>query len=317
MRFVKLWAGLGLLAALAGGVRADEPSQFLGPFGDFAIREPAEHVAPNSPEFYGATGPRAGWQIAQWEIAGGKLPPFVGERRQGVEILTTESAEDLVRIRRTSSGETVHLHQDGAVLPCTRPNGGARESDLLIQPKDRREGHASALRTPPVRLDGLRSLMLETTVSVTAGMTRPRKGCGVNQGNAGVGLILNDLTTKPPQTLFYQLGFVQPCGPIPPARFRECVAGTKAPGFFFKKNPFGVDDRLPLVGQRFLSNGEHRTIRVELLPRLRELIAAGPGEMDRDPSHWVLGTIYAGQGIWGDYRMSSTWDALQVYSAAR
>jgi hypothetical protein len=67
-----------------------------------------------------------------------------------------------------------------------------------------------------------------------------RKGCTVNQGAAIVAIILNNLTSHPPQTLFYKISLNAPCGPGPVARVRTCRAGTKAAGFYFKRNPFGV-----------------------------------------------------------------------------
>jgi hypothetical protein len=73
-----------------------------------------------------------------------------------------------------------------------------------------------------------------------------------------------------------------------------------------------VDDWLPLLGQPFLAEGERREIAVDLLPRLRQLIASGPEEMDHDPAHWVIDSAYAGQHIWGDFRLASAWDGFQL-----
>lgn len=301
-------AAVGLLAASSHAATLS----LLAPFGDFALRGPVQPTTPGPPDFYAESGPNPGWQIAQWDIPDGKLAPFAKTSQGELTLLTATAPEASVTIARNKGAESIGLAQDGAVLPCLTADGKARESDLLFGPKDRSAPGSNALRLPPTSLAGLRYLIVSATVRVSYGMTAHPKGCNINQGVAGVGLVFNNLTRHPPQTLFYQLGFNEYCGLGPAEYVRSCVRASRRPGYFFKHNPFGVDDRLPLAGEPLLRNGERRQIAVNVLPRIEALIAAAPKEMDHEPSHWVLDNLYAGQGLWGDFRLSSQWDSLQV-----
>ena len=293
------------------------PLSLLSPLDDFALRDPAEAVRPGSPVFYDATGPDAGWHIVQWDIPGGRLPPFLRFKSGDVEVMDSAAPEASVRIVRSPRRQAIELAQRGEVLPCTDRHGAPRESDLFFGPKDRAAPGAHALTTGPLSLGKIKSLVLTTTVSVRYRVAAFRKGCTVNQGAAIVAIILNNLTSHPPQTLFYKISLNAPCGPGPVARVRTCRAGTKAAGFYFKRNPFGVDDWLPLLGQPFLAAGERRGIALDLLPRLRQLIVSGPGDMDHDPTHWAVDNAYAGQHIWGDFRLASTWEGFQLLADLR
>jgi hypothetical protein len=59
---------------------------------------------------------------------------------------------------------------------------------------------------------------------------------------------------------------------------------------------------MPLTGQRTVDPGEIRSIDMDVLPRHKLVIETEPGDIDRDPSHWVLSGVYLGQHIWGDVR---------------
>jgi hypothetical protein len=76
------------LAMLCGAWPTDAASlSLLTPLNDFALRDPAEAVRPGSPVFYDATGPDAGWHIVQWDIPGGRLPPFLRFKSGDVEVM--------------------------------------------------------------------------------------------------------------------------------------------------------------------------------------------------------------------------------------
>lgn len=306
-----------VLLSLGGGWAAHAaPTPLLSPFGDFALRDPAEPTHPGAPDYYSASEPDPGWQIGQWNIPGGRLSPFSAAKAGDLDLLTSVAPEAMVRIVRGPQRRALELAQDGAVLPCTDPHGAPRESDLQFGPKDRGAPGANALTKGVVPLAHLGSLVLVTTISVRYGMTAVPKGCIVNQGSAIVAVVLNNLTMRPPQTLFYTLGLNAPCGPGPAARVRVCEGGAKTALFYFQHNPFGVSDWLPLLGQPYFTEGQHRTIALDLLPRLKHLIAASPGEMDHDPSHWVVDNVYADQHIWGDFTLASTWERFQVLAGS-
>lgn len=307
----RLIGGVLLMSCAACPVHA-APLELLAPFGDFALRDPVEPTQPGPPVLYDATGHEAGWHIVQWDIPGGRLSPFSRSKSDGVEVIDSAAPEAAVRIVRGPRRQTIKLVQDGAVLPCTNKDGAPRESDLFFGPKDRSAPGPNALRTGPIPLAKVRSLVLATIASVHYGTTAFPKGCSVNQGTAVAALVLNNPSRHPAQTLFYKISLNPPCGPGPSDRVRACLAGTRAAGFYFKRNPFGVDDWLPLLGQPFLAKGERREITIDLLPRLRQLIALGPEQMDHDPAHWVVDNVYAGQHIWGDFRLESTWERFQL-----
>ncbi|HJS84752.1 MAG TPA: hypothetical protein VJ779_04775 [Acetobacteraceae bacterium] len=303
----------GVLLMSCGALPAQAASlALLAPFGDFALRDPAEPAQPGPPVFYDATSREAGWHIVQWDIPGGRLSPFSRSKSGAVEVIDSTAPEAAIRIIRGPRRRAIKLVQDGAVLPCTDKHGAPRESDLFFGPKDRAAPGPNALTAGPIRLDQIRSLVLTTTARVRYGMTAFPKGCPINQGAAIAAVVLNNLFKHPAQTLFYKVSLSAPCGPGPAARVRMCEAGTKAAGFYFRHNPFGVDDWLPLLGQPFLAEGERREITLDLLPRLRQLIASGPEEMDHDPAHWVIDNAYAGQHIWGDFRLASSWEGFQL-----
>ena len=287
------------------------------PFGDFALRAPATPRPGEPPDFYSETGPDPGWQIAQWDIPGGRLSPFTTTLLPDGVRFTATAPEASVQITRASGHESIRLSQDGAVLPCLTDKGTPRESDLLFRPKDRTAPGRTAVLVEPVRLSQLHHLIVETKVQISYGETAHPKGCKVTQGNSGINLVLNNTTVRPPQTFFYQLGFNQPCEFGPAVRMRECLGGLHGPGYFFQHNPFGVDDRLPLLGHPFIRNGEARSLSLELLPRLRQLIAMAPPEMDHDPAHWVISNASIGQAIWGDFRLTTTWYYVQILLVPR
>ncbi len=138
------------------------------------------------------------------------------------EVIGAVAPEAAVRIVRGPRRRAIELVQDGAVLPCTDKHGAPRELDLFFGPKDRSAPGPNALTTGPVPLARLRSLVLTTIAGVRYGMTAFPKGCSVNQGAAIAAVILNNLSKRPSQTLFYKVSLSPPCGPGPAARVRAC-----------------------------------------------------------------------------------------------
>jgi hypothetical protein len=120
----------------------------------------------------------------------------------------------------------------------------------------------------------MQHLVFAAEVSVVEGITPRQKGCAVNQGNATLGLVLNDTTAQPAQTLFYQVQLDQLCGIQTAARSYLCHAVRADPLFFFGTNPYGAGDALPVFGPAFLRSGEVRPLHFDLLPRLRRVLAS-------------------------------------------
>jgi hypothetical protein len=228
-------------------------------------------------------------------------------------ILYSHAAAASVTIIREAGTEheSVGLRQDGAVLPCVGGDGKPRESDLFIGPNVQ---NTPALKSGMLRSgDGIPTLaqmshLFQTvTLSARYGPARTKRSCAVNQASAIIGVVLSDLVASPPQTMFYQISLNRFCGPGTAERVRLCTSAPRQPAVYFPTNPFGTDDALPLAGQPFLANGETRTVRLDLLPRLTLVLSTGPEGIDRDVSHWKIGGLYLGQHIWGDVTMETTW----------
>lgn len=321
------WRGVARKAAFAAAIlaplfphaaAAQDAKEFLKPFGNVALRDPAPTAPGAKPDFYSQTGPDPDWQIGQWEIPGERLPAFRTEVRDGRTIFATSTPSASVRITRSTAGEVVQLSQNGRVLPCSRKDGSAREFDLLLSPMERWHVGNSAFHTDRLKLRDMRRLEIATKVKLVFGPVAAEPVCKVNVAAAGAGVVLTDLDTKPSQTLFYQLDFAGVCGRGDPTWVHNCEqGGLRKSSYFFTKNPFGVQDRLPLVGEPFFTSGEERQVRVDLLARIESLIRSGPAGMDRNPDHWLLDGVFMGNGLWGKYRMSSTWHSFQLLYTPR
>ncbi|MCB8877094.1 hypothetical protein [Acidisoma silvae] len=303
------------MVAAIGPARAGEVT-LLKPLDSISIHSPVQPVPPGGPFPYTASGPAASWGVVAWDIPGGNLSAFSSVAAGAATLSTSQSAEASVTVLRASRGGTaITLSQDGAVLPCLTAGGQPRESDLFLSPNKQTnrleiDGYTSALHANP--LTDLRHLYAAATVSYTATPSAKREICGVAQGGALIAVILDNRTAH--QTLFYQLALTTVCGPQPAPRLAFCAKMRSAPwsNFFFTKNPFGVDDKLPLLGQRFLMPGETRTLHVDLLPRLIGFLRAGPFALDSDPGHWTIDSFYAGQHIWGGVKLTTHWSSIQL-----
>lgn len=299
---------LAVLAAPAPAFAAE--TELVSPIGDFAIVEP--DARPGLLDTYGATAANPTWSIAQWDIPGGVLSPF---EAVSSTVFQARAPEAEVIIVRGDDAEKVGLRQDGAVLPCLR-DGKPRESDLFLGPngdnlRNVELGMAPARPDAP-SLTAMMRLRLRVTTSASFARALTDKGCVVNQAGSLIGVVLSNFVAKPQQTMFYQMILSRFCGAGPPERLAICNAQVTAPAPYFTANPFGSNDQLPLTGQGYLKPGEIRDIDMDILPRLRLVIETGPGEIDRDPSHWVLAGVYLGQNIWGDVRGESSWSNFHL-----
>ncbi|MCB8881200.1 hypothetical protein ACELLULO517_13210 [Acidisoma cellulosilytica] len=305
---------LGLMAAVSPAAAAEVA--LLKPFGTVSIHSPIQPVPPGGPLPYTASGPAASWGVVAWDIPGGDLSAFTSTQGGAGPISTSHAAEATVSVAQSpADGPVISLSQDGAILPCQTAGGQPRESDLLLSP-NRGNNHFDVSgylsQSHAYALTSLHHLTASATVSYSATPSARPEVCGVAQGSALMAVILNNPVRH--QTLFYQLALTLVCGPQPAPRLAFCAKMRAEPwsNFFFTKNPFGVDDRLPLLGQAFLTSGETRTIHVDLLPRLIGFLRAGPLSLDTDPSHWTIGGFYAGQDIWGGVKLTTHWSSVQL-----
>jgi hypothetical protein len=311
---------LGL--ALFGQLACAAEMSLLAPPRDLALKEPADPPPPGGPFTYAITEGSPNWHIVAWNIPGGKLPPFVQRKVGESTVFGSQAAAAAVEVVKSPNGRVSYrLSQDGSVLPCEAEHK-PRESDLFAAPNDERakppEGPAMVLpQQGKLLLPSLSRLVAEATVTVSSGSVISPKGCDVSQGGALISIILNNAVSR--QTLFYQVKLSIVCGPQPRVRTELCTQSTTHPRpfYFSRANPFGVDDPLPMFGQKWIGNNERRTIKIDVLPRLVEHIEHGPSGMDHDPSHWDVGKYYNGQHIWGDVTVTSQWEDIGLIASSR
>lgn len=265
-------------------------------FTGFGITAPPDPPPPGGSRHYGATAANTPWVVVQWNIPGGALSPFT---RAADGSFTSQAAEASVHVQ---PGASVRMAQNGAVLPCDDAKGQPRESDLFIQP-----AHAQLQTLLP--LASLASLHQIVDVSA-AGALLPGHACRVNQGSALIAIILVDHAVQPAQSFFYQLTLSQLCRAGPGAA--PCVLVQQHGFYYFRNNPYGMDDYLPLAGHGFINSSTSVHLDIDLLPRLKSAIAGAPASMDKDLSHWVLASVYCGQHIWGKVTLQTSWSGYQL-----
>ncbi|MEA1673537.1 hypothetical protein [Nitrospirillum sp. BR 11163] len=314
-----------LLAGLAlGGAHIAQAKDvdLLAPHWDFSLRESPDPPAPQGPAAYASTVPGATWNFVAWNIPGGDLSPFTRQTSGTKTVFSSTAREASVTVTQVKGATyaTYKLTQDGTVLPCQGPDGQPRESDLFASPNDKvKPPHESIgmMADGKYALTDLDHLFSDTDVRIKYGNLKTTKGCAVSQGGPLISVVLNNPTSH--QTLFYQLALGMICGPQPEDRQRFCNDMVTKPrtDYFFIKDPFGVDDFLPLLGQPFLKSGERRDVRVDILPRLLKLIAEAPAGMDRRPENWRVGHYYNGQHIWGDITLESEWTTARLIASPK
>jgi hypothetical protein len=321
IRYRSLLVMLGFLLALAVPNHA-EGAEFdlLQKFDSFALREPPDPPPPGGPRIYSVTSDSPNWFVSQWNIPGEKLSPFVHRQTDGTTVFEAHAPAADVRILIAPSRTAVILAQNGSVLPCLNQVGRPREFDLFISPgklRGRPSTPQPAQAGASASLSELTALVQSATVAIRTARPPGDKNCTLNKGNALLALILHNTVAQPKQTLFYQLALNRFCGRASPERRRECDAPPRHFNFFSTRNPFGVDDMLPLVGEPFLAGGESRVLRIDLLPRLKDIIASAPAGMDPDVSHWVVDGAYAGQHIYGDVILETEWSENRLIAFTR
>lgn len=301
--------------AAAGAQTSGSGQEWLQPITGVGLLEPTLNGI--QPTYYGSSDAAPNWRIAQWSMPGNKLSPLAATvAADGGTVLSASSTEASVSIT-LGAAPAVQLHQDGSILPCDNANGKPRESDLFFSPGGFHEPKPGVSGLTPAALQSpalaqLKSLVFSTSLSVKEGKAAHPKGCMVNQGGALIGVTLVNHAGPKPQTLFYQLQFSRICDQTDPRTAQMCHHISAHPAYWSKVNPFGGGDVLPALSVPMLASNQQRNLQLDLLPRLKQLIAEGPAAMDKDLSHWSVGNIYLGQHIWGDVSLESSWKNISL-----
>jgi hypothetical protein len=305
---------LGFILAPPWGLAAELP--VFQPVHQFGLLSPQDPPPRSGPLVYAISGPAPNWHIASWSIPGPHLPAFAVSQQGGETIYDSRAPEAQVSLHVLGDGSAFYvLSQNGAILPCEK-RGQPDEADLFSSPNSASVKPpavaAVLIRSNSISLASMAHLYATQTVGFTYGYATSSPSCAVNKGAPLIAVILNNLVAH--QTLFYQLALGGMCDDRQAAAGEACQARMANPhgSFFSRANPFGVDDALPLLGQPWLRNHETRALKLDLLPRLLTFIQSGPAAIDHDPSHWVLGSYYNGQHIWGDVTMQTVWKQVSL-----
>lgn len=254
-------------------------------------------------KLYASTSAFSNWSVAQWDIPE-QLPPFKGDATKN----NFASFEFLNK-------KLIILHQNGAKLPCWKkfPTGKVLpdEFDLLFSPNG---GDYSkfpqAFIGRRIPLANLSKAVLSFNLSVS-NPTLINPSCPITWASAGVGFVLTNLKFR--QALFYQISFI---------RFRGSRTGisvTKLQPVWFMtglnhqsggKRQYGFGDRAwASYKYPILSPGHEERIKIDILPRLKEILAQGGKQfkLDNTLSDWAITGEYFGQSVFGHMKFSSTW----------
>jgi len=274
----------GIVAALltCGTALASEQPVYAPATGFWLLR------SDDSKQLYGPTSPEANWKIAQWDIPV-DLPPFAG------------GASENAFARVVFAGTRGYvLEQTTQKLPCDRkyPSGRTlvNEFDLFASPNSQSDaGYPSAALHNQASLASLHHVHHEIGLDLLA-LSVIDGDCPITQVGFLTALVLTD--PKARQTLFYQLRLAV-------LRYRDGVAATKmnTPAWFFGgenlqnggRGQYGFGDNVEALGAADAKPGSAVTYRLELLPRLVEVIAKGRDKgLDQDLSNWILSGTYHG-----------------------
>lgn len=301
-----------VMLACTGVAKADEFSLFV-PMSGFSLLEPTYPAPPGGPVAYSQTDGALEWSVGPWGSPGGRMPPFKATQDgQGNSIFSTHSAGAGVIVTRGLAGTTLDLEQNGQMLACNDAAGHPQEFDLFAEP------NGAGVKSPRLAglfpagfskqpLSTLSHLYLSANVTMQESLADSRKHCQVNIANTQFSVILINDVSEPNQVFFYQLLFSRFCGAAPTIKLNSCGMEKKKIEQYSPKNPYGADDFLPLLGMAWLEKGQKTSIQADLLPRLKQAISTGPAGLDKDITHWHIGSVYLGQIIYGDLTLRSSW----------
>ena len=264
-------------------------------------------IAPSNHDntLYAPTSSSANWHVSQWSIPQ-DLPGF---NAQGV------AQNQSARVAWLGAGR-YELSQDGSSLPCYKvfPSGRRLpdEFDLFTTPNNIDvPGYPQAAGAGAgISLDAVTSLDASITLDVTRA-DEVDASCPITRTAFLLAVVLSNPVSR--QTLFLQIQL----GTI---RFDNPNSEITTGWFFKGRNnqsggvgAWGYNDNVTSYGQPWASVGGAETYRLDLLPRLRGIIADGEDSgLDQDLSHWRVAGTYHGQSVWGHVRNDVIWSGFSL-----
>ena len=237
------------------------------------------------------------WHIAQWKIPKDLAPEGAVDPDADWHL-----GNDYGEVRYLAASGAYALGSDG-----TRPALRCQdEFDLLLEPNSRNEPRQAQGMTPSAPLAELRSVRLRF------GFSLPRQEvvgkCPINYASYTAALVLTNPAHK--QTLFYQFILLDSRG------------GTRGADLYRAWCPdesateFCVDTSVARFGQRLPQpQGARVEYDFDVAAELRSVIADGHKDMDRDPAHWRIGSLYLGNIVLGGAHAVSTWDSFSLVTS--
>lgn len=267
-------------------------------------------VDPNKPEIYGRIGLRdasSRWHIAQW---GNKYPLSLDWRYATYGVWYTNNQDRSARVRTFVSprgGRTMELGHN-TLAPTFGCNS---EFDLFLEPNDPTysncpQGFAHYNATPP--LSAIMTLRLKAFQKVLSAYQGKRCGKPFDLAGTILAVVFVNYNTSPnpPQAFFYQFNTYDSRRENYPGWF---LAGEYGEGF----NNWGYDEYYDYYGYKELVPGRSgKTYDINIAPRVRELIASAPGNLDRDLSHWKVKGMYVGSWLNGEAKILSLVDSVDL-----
>lgn len=266
---------------------------------------------------YAVSGLEADWNLAQWGIPTGDLPPFTVIKESGERTTISQKSDAAIIVDGVSPDVSVTLSQNGRDLTCSDSHGQPLEFDMFLAPNDRLYGGSTKLGlagNPPSQptLSQIKKLIFSARVSLLQKVDSDIVACNDNSGSAIIALILNNFDHTTPLTLFYQLSINAFCERDIRGYYVFCGNRLRPMSFFSAHNPYGVDDFLPWLGKAWMNDGDSETLSIDMLPRLQAVLSNLPLDIDRNPSHWRFHTLYIGQHIWGKITMTTSWRQVRL-----
>jgi len=232
--------------------------------------------------------PLFSWHVAQWGIV------------EDLPTATSCSGECQDREWQLGNAYATVEAQDGGITltqDARDPAFACREFDLYLEPNDAGyPGYAPGIVpfTPPPSLAASASLVVGATQEIREARQGTRCDPGWNLATTLVALLFLNPTAE--QVIFYQL-------------ITYDSRGAHFGGFWFFTGPtvYGINDSVDVLGFPPLVPYEGPVAyRIDVLPRLTELLANGPAPLDRDVRHWKVSGLYLGSATNGEAQIVST-----------
>jgi hypothetical protein len=234
---------------------------------------------------YGATSEAANWHVTQWRSASS----LSGFDHRGM----ATSANQRIAMR----GDGYELEADGKSIPCNL------EFDTFFGSNNNQgmfKGYPSAVSSD-MSLAEMTSLIHTIALHPVQEIDGGGK-CSQRKAIYVTSIALRNDRTQ--STFFYQLRLRKYRTSLKPFWWDKGIDGKR----------YGFGDNLESFGLSDVPMGSRRLVKVDLLPRIKQLLSDERVSIDRDLSHWRIGTTYHGVAIWGDVKVKSKWDGYSLYA---